>query len=377
MRELLFLVLTLLLAAWVLPLIGVAIRSIAGLLLSSGGEHPFLFKLFYRIEVRKDFYPLRPGELVPYNVYRPMAREVAPALIIYHGATPYGEDHEGVDRLARAMAHIGLLVFVPRLPALKEVIIDERSLEAMTSAYRHFQGHARVTPAHLGVIGTSFAGGLLLKALLSPAMREPPPRSVLIYGSYCDLEASLRFILSGGTDPAGSEEPPGTPDPWGQIIFFHNFLDELPRTFDRVAVRQVLDHYIRADKDKGGVAAEKLAPRERRILKLIITPDNPESARLAEKTLLKARPRLQALSPANFYHEVDFPFWVMHGKGDRLVPYTEALALKALMPRQVRLAIAADSGHRGVETGRGWRSTLKELMVMATFLGRFLHNLER
>ncbi len=115
---------------------------------------------------------------------------------------------------------------------------------------------------------------------------------------------------------------------------------------------------------------------ERRIADLILTPGNPESSALAEEVLQHARPLIEKLSPSRFHSRIHFPFWVLHGRGDTMVPYTEALALKRLMPRQVRLYVSIRYGHKQLGRERSlWRS-LRDMVGLVVYLGRFLYTVE-
>ena len=102
----LLLLIALMFAGWLLRWGVIFLRAGEALLYLSGGMNPFLRRLYYRIEVRTEHYPHGEDGLLPYRVYRPLARSVAPALVIYHGATPHGEEHPALDNLARALSHI-------------------------------------------------------------------------------------------------------------------------------------------------------------------------------------------------------------------------------------------------------------------------------
>ncbi|UCH09256.1 MAG: hypothetical protein JSU61_08420 [Fidelibacterota bacterium] len=351
------------------------VRAAAALgYLANGLDSP-LKRFLYRIEVDSGHYPHGDEGQMPYLVYRPLAREVAPAIVLLHGATPHGEEHPALDQLARALAHTGLLVFVPRLPRLKAVLIDETNVYSMQLFYRFIQGDERVVPGRISVAGTSFAGGLLLKALLDPLMQQPPPRAVLAYGSYCDLETTLRFVLTGRLEAQGTVTSV-EPDRWAQVIFFYNYLDHIPGEFDKQVLRELLEYYIQDRVEEGDAARDQLQPSERRVADLILTPGNPDSTTLAEEVLQHARPVLQDLSPSYFYSQIHFPFWVLHGRHDLMVPYTEALALKQLLPEQVKMYVTNLYSHRDLGNNSGRWQTVRDMVGLVAYFGRFLHRVE-
>ncbi len=375
MLPILQLLVVLVLAFWVWRWLTVFLKAGILLRLMLPGEGQIRRRGLYRITVSTEEYPHAPGDLQPFKIYRPLSRSTGPAVVIYHGATSYGENHTVLDALARAMAKVGCLVFVPRLPKLKEVIFDNSSVRSMSTFYEFVTRYQGVSPGRITVVGTSFAGGLLLRARLEPAMREVAPRAVLTYGSYCDLETTLKFVLTGRTKDDGREIVV-VPDPWGQIIFFYNYLDHVPGDFDREAVRAVLVYYVNDHPDEGAAAREALPAAERRMADLLINPGNPESLKLADHILDDVRPLLVEDSPSHFYHRIDFPVWVLHGRNDVAVPYTEALALKRLLPRQVRLFISDLYGHKELSLGRGIWHSLKSGLGLLLFMGRFLREVQ-
>ncbi|MCK4579302.1 MAG: hypothetical protein KAU50_10960 [Candidatus Marinimicrobia bacterium] len=329
----------------------------------------------YAVRITSGEYEHTPGELQPFDVYGPIGRDNAPLLVILHGATSYGEKHAIIQQLARALAAAGITVVIPRLPKLKQVLIDSTTVESIFTFYSFIQGSALAGNRPVSLMSTSFAGGFMLKALLDQRMWERPPGAILAYGSYCDLETTLRYILTGGSGDHDSEQTV-EPDPWGQIIFFYNYLDEIDGDFDRSSLKAVLEFYINDRPLEGDAARQSLGRREQELAELITTPGNPDSLDLAMRVLEKVRPRLRSLSPAAFCDRINFPLWILHGKHDRAVPYTEALRLKSLLGSEAKLMVTELFGHRDLAL-RFNLPALKEMVLLITFIGRFLRALEQ
>ena len=363
-------------AVWLLRWGWALLRAGGALWIVVRGSDSLPARISTGIEELAEHYPLGEDRQIPYHIYRPAGRNAGPAIVVYHGATPYGEEHPALVSLARGLAHIGFTVFIPRLPRLKQVIIDQTSIDAMRRFYRYVQGLESVSPDQISVAGTSFAGALMLKALVGQDMQQPPPKAVLTYGSYCDMETALRYILTGEIS-AGGTKTIVEPDRWGQLIFFYSFLDQVPGSFDTGAVREVLDHYLRDSSSAGDAAKDQLPDDEKRIANLILTPGNSETAALAEVILSRARPQLEALSPAHFAGEINFPVWVIHGRKDRAVPYTEALALKRLLRQRVHLHITNLYEHTELGLGRNILTAASDLVRLGAFFARFIRAMER
>ncbi|MFC1547872.1 hypothetical protein ACFL5M_05030 [Candidatus Neomarinimicrobiota bacterium] len=360
---------------WVIRWTWVVLRAAGALGYLSSESSGWLNRILYHIEACTEYYESESHGSLPYTQYRPIAKEIAPAIILYHGATPYGEEHPALVQLARALAHVGLIVFVPQLPQLKAVIIDETSADTMREFYEYIQGHPRISPGRISLAGTSFAGGIMLKAMLKESMHRPPPRAVMTYGTYCDLELTLRFILTGKVK-TDEYEISVEPDRWGQVIFFYNYLEHIPGDFSRAAVRSVLEYYVQDRVEEGDAAKDELSSVDRHIVDLILTPGNQESATLADMVLEHAKSILDALSPSRFHQEIHFPIWVLHGRDDRMVPYTEAAAMKRLMPRWARLHITGLYAHREYGSGSSIFKTIWNTCTLVIYFARFLRAAE-
>ncbi len=329
----------------------------------------------YRIAQSKAEYAHGPEDHQPFILYRPIKRTTGPVVILYHGATPYGEEHVILNMLAQGLAKIGFFVFIPRLPQLKAVTIDKSNHASMVFFYQYVRKYPGVQPGGITVVGTSYAGGLMLKALLDPEIRAAPPRAVLTYGSYCDLERALKFVLTGRVEDKGRVFIV-EPDSWGQILFFYNYLDHVPGEFDRDVVRNVLVHYANDRPEAGAIVRDRLPERERRVADLMLNPGNPETLVMAGQVLEHARSQLAEYSPSHFYRQIDFSIWVVHGRNDVAVHYTEALALKRLLPKKVHLLITGLYGHKEISLLTGLWQNVKNLLALILYMGRFIQAVE-
>jgi hypothetical protein len=59
-----------------------------------------------------------------------------------------------------------------------------------------------------------------------------------------------------------------------------------------------------------------------------------------------------------------------------MVPYTEALALKQLLPGQVHMYVTNLYSHRDLGTGSQLWRTVRDMVGLIVYFGRFLHRVE-
>ncbi|HIO57018.1 MAG TPA: hypothetical protein EYN31_08255, partial [Candidatus Marinimicrobia bacterium] len=69
-----------------------------------------------KVAVEVSSYTTGNGDEVPMRIWHPRSSGPAPAIILYQGASPAGENHEILNRLAQGLAKVGFKVFIPRLP---------------------------------------------------------------------------------------------------------------------------------------------------------------------------------------------------------------------------------------------------------------------
>jgi hypothetical protein len=87
-------------------------------------------------------------------------------------------------------------------------------------------------------------------------------------------------------------------------------------------------------------------------------------------TLLAAPPAglarmLDALSPARVARDIRARLVLVHGRGDRVVPFTETLRLAAVRPEGTRVILVGIFDHlQGTGTGLGWRDG-RDLLSLA------------
>ena len=321
-------------------------------------------------------YPHPGGTDEPCRKIIPKRSRRKMAMILLHGATPFGENHPILNKLTYALTLVGITVYITRLPNLKALRIAASTPEAIAACYRHIVATDGWGDGQVSLVGTSFAGGLLLKAVEAEQWGTINSGEIMTFGTYYNLESTLRFILTGKAE-YGRDRIEVTPDPWGQVLFFHNYLDHLEQPFDEQLLRSALDYFVAANDEEGQRAMAELPDRERQLLETMMSPSSSAAFELAEEIMHHARPLMESLSPASFAQSLPRQVWILHGRQDISVPYTEALALKAKLGRNAVLGIAGHYGHNPTEKGASlWQRAL-HASSMVIFLARFLKSAEK
>jgi hypothetical protein len=295
-------------------------------------------------------------------------------VVFFYDGTSIQAEAGFIELLARALAHTGLMVFLYRLPELSALVTDKSGQQSLAVFYRDILGQDGVSPGRVGVIGYGYAGGLLPGAFGDEKRCHPVPRVMLVWNGYCDLEQGLRYLLTG---EAGEDERVVTraAAQRGRALFFQHFLRYVPGEFDREAVQRSLSAYAAGKSKAGEASRHRLADRERHLIDGLLNADNREIIGLAEPIFGRLRPVFQELSPRYTCSRFRFPIWVLHEAGATVIPYTEALALKQLMPKRVHLLVIRGYDEDATSPGREKGPPLWGLLREAWYGARMLHRL--
>ncbi|MFO7261375.1 MAG: hypothetical protein DIU52_009470 [bacterium] len=329
----------------------------------------------------------RDGETLPATLYRPAGRRGPhPAWVVLHGLTYRGRYHPSLERLARALAASGALVFVPEIPEWRRLrVAPALTTATIRSAIVALNERADVAEGRIGVLGFSFGATQGLIAASDPEL-DGKVQGLAAWGGYCDLFNLFRFGIAGEYELDGVSRH-SEPDPYGRWIMGANYVTRMPGHAGYTQLAAALEQLAR-EAGRRGVSAwdpvydplkarlrAGLPPAQRELFDIFAPPAGrpvPTLDRARELARELAAAALEAdplLDPAPFLPRVPLRTLLAHGRDDRLVPYTETLRLARAIPAQRRVgctvtALFAHSG--GAEAALGHLGRAREA---ARFLG--------
>lgn len=268
------------------------------------------------------------------------------------------------------------MVCVPDLVGLKSLRVGPGDVRDIAEHFLALSENHKLAPeGRAGIFAFSYAAGPALLAALEPDIRERV-RFLVLVGGYHDGERLLLFSTTGWHGYQGQWEML-TPHEYGRLVILlstQDLLDAVDRQLFAEMIRRKLDD-PRADLDSLAVGLGSLgrAPYE-----LLMNTDPEQVPILLDRLSPRMRQQLKALSPsAHDLSGLSARVYLIHGRHDPAIPYTESLylrdALAGIVP--VRLAIletlhhvdpgAAASRHPFGRLFDGWR-----LWWMLYHLGR-------
>src|SRR5262245_46226431 len=233
------------------------------------------------------------------------ARRARAPLVLVHGFAPQGNRDRRVLAAAGLLARAGFLVAVPTIPGLTRGRLRPEDVEPVLTALALHPGPATLVAVSLG------AGPALLAAA-DPRARDKV-ETVVVLGGYASARELVRYFLTG---EYGYGERRG-----------HT-------THDPAIVRA----FIAANADLVD------APTRRAL--------EDGDAGAVDSALRTLAPLLETLSPERVAARIPGRVILVHGRGDRAVPYTETLRLAAARPRDTAVVVVGVIGHVTGE-GRG------------------------
>jgi dienelactone hydrolase len=266
---------------------------------------------------------------VPLDLYARATLRRPPGLVLVHGLSAEGKDDPRLRDAARLLARAGWVVAVPTVQGLTVLRLRPEDAAAVRASVEalHAAGYGRVA-----VLGISLGAGPALLAAADPSL-APRLSAVLALGGYASTAELLRYTLTGAYA-------------FGEVA-------------GRAAgvLEPAIAQFARAN-------TELLDEAGRRLL------DNRDPAAVDER--IRALPRstrdlLDALSPGPRIGNLRAPLFLIHGRQDPAVPFTESLRLDAAARaagRPVRTAIVGAVGHVEADV----RAELADLLrLWATF----------
>jgi pimeloyl-ACP methyl ester carboxylesterase len=256
--------------------------------------------------------PGRPGALGEggADLYVHTGLDAGRPLVLAHGLAPEGKDDPRVRAAAALLARAGFDVAVPTIPGLTRGRLDPEDVEPVIAALA-------ARPGRAALVGVSVGAGPALLAAADPRVRDQVS-AVLSLGGYASALEVLRFWLTGVYAYEG----------------VHGRVDhdpELVRTFLRANADRL---------DPAWRAALDADPRE-------------AAGRLLESPPPDLRRYLKALSPIRVAPSIGAGLFLVHGRADRAVPYTESLRLAAARPARTTLVLVGLVEHVEGARGRG------------------------
>jgi pimeloyl-ACP methyl ester carboxylesterase len=263
-----------------------------------------------------------------------------------------GRFHPQLVRFANALAASGAAVLIPEVPEWRDLrLAPAATVPTVRAAVDALRMRPEVLPGPFGLMGFSFGAPQAVIAA-THATLVTDIAGVVVFGGYCDLERTLRCQLTGCHDWDGVDHVL-SPDPYGRWCVASNYLTSVAGFEDAGDVAGALRCLAIASTEQrlaawlpehDALKAElrsSLPQRRQALFDLFAPPTGEIRGELHERVqmavaLAGACRRVEPLlDPAGRLAEASTPVRLIHGRGDRLVPFTESLRFHDRLPSTV------------------------------------------
>ncbi|MGE0191949.1 MAG: hypothetical protein AB7T63_07880 [Planctomycetota bacterium] len=258
-----------------------------------------------------------------------------PGLLFVHGLAADGLGDERIQRAVHAFCQGGFFVLAPEVASLRWPGEREPDVGDLAHEWRRMvtpgEAPEEADPERAGGVGVSLGGALLLRSV-AHAVRAgaQPPRALLLLGVPYDLEPLL--AAWSGAPPSGATKGELDDHAFARHAVLQAAAGEL--FADRPDVHRAVQAWLGAAQ----VPAGRPATDDADALAFAAFAVDPTADRTWHQRVRDAAwARLGPLSLAQHVDELEVlsavPVYLVHGRGDRLVPVDQMRALAKHLPR--------------------------------------------
>jgi dienelactone hydrolase len=291
--------------------------------------------------------------------------------------------------MARSLSAAGHYAIAPEVATWCELKVDpDESLPAVHAGLAGLAARTDADMSRIGLIGFSVAGRW---AFSVAAQEQPRLKAGAAMGGYWDIERTLAAMVVGEHDWDGQRYQ-YDPDPYGRWIMGANLLpllrgDRFGSELDRTRTAEALQLLVRTAGQNGAMARtpvyDSLNASLREGLPATVRPvwdllaprsfeqagDRPTARELARLMAAAAVERYPLLASTVGLEQLRLPLVLLHGRADRLIPFTESLRLAEHLPAAAlrRVTITRLFGHTRSREARPPRNPVARAREVAEF----------
>jgi len=326
-----------------------SLRPVEALLLLADLGSGASNSLFKQVTPRPDRQPLSvtiDGRTLTGDLYLPAAKAGA-GLVLVPGAAREGKDDPRLVALAQALARARFLVLVPDIANLRAQEIAATDRQPIQDAARFLLDERRMPG--VGVAAISYAG---IPALLA-ALEEPRIDFVVTVGAPYDLSAIITFFTTGFfRDGPGQDWQRAQPNAYGKWVFVKANAKRLDDSGDRALLAGIAERKMADEASDVTDLTARLKPQGRAVMALLDNTDPAQVPALMAALPPRIRAEIAAMDlAARDLSQMAAKVFLIHGRDDRIIPWTESAALARAAPK-AELTLLDNLAHADIKPGQ-------------------------
>lgn len=249
-----------------------------------------------------------------------------PGLVVVPGIHYQGMNEPRLMAFARALASCGLRVLTPELPDSRDYQIQPSDAQAIGDSVQWLR-HA--TGRRVGLMGLGFSGGLALMAA-SELPYSKDVSFVFSVGAHDDLFRVASFYTNHADPLPNGDVEHAIPNDYGPMVMEYEHLEDFTLPADTDTIRPVFRARLYGNYTLEKQLLAKLTDAQKAEYAHIVDTPHQDWALSASNN--KHAAEMSAVSPRGHLAGLHVPVYVLHGRGDTLIPFAEAEWLAQDLP---------------------------------------------
>ena len=327
-----------------------------------------------KVNIVDDYYLGLDNDKIPLKILNRFNKKHHSTIILFPGASPDAEKHQGMLFLGSIICKLGYKVIIPRIPPLKELKLNEECFNWFAHAYEQIMNRTDIKKEKVSAMALSFGGAVLLKASLDSRISNNPPKSIMTFGTYSNIQTTLKFLCNGKIK-LKNETYTIKPHSWGLTVLFHNFLDK----FNFTEIEKYKDEFRKIINIQIQYKHEQVKQKIKELPDITAQEfiqnifDCKVSADVADeiyRVIDSEKEFIKIMSPSYWAEKINSSVFIMHGSNDSMVPFTESINLDKYL-KNSSLFISYMYEHKEISTNKGIIFKMKEFYKMYRFFKKY------
>lgn len=254
------------------------------------------------------------------------------ALVAVPGAVPGANRDPRFTAFTATVARAGFAVLAPEMPGFRALRVRPQDAREIADAMSYALSRPELAPGErAGLFAFSYAAGPAVLAALKEDIRDRV-RFVATLGGYHDLPRAMRFFTTGWFEHDGTWHYLA-PDDTGRMVLAFSSLDYLRNATDEALLEQMVEARLKDRAADLAPLAARLSVPGQAVYALAVNTDPARYQQLLERLPEAMSADLERLNLARHdLKQLKARLWLVHGRNDSLIPWTESLALAAAAP---------------------------------------------
>lgn len=282
-------------------------------ILAKLAEEPVVSKVSFKSSTSK----------IKADLYLPSGKGKSGGIVLIHGLVDTGTDDPRLIHLAKSLSRAGWVTLVPDFEGMRAFKIRLADIDEIVVSFLYLSFHERVNK--VGFLGFSYGAGPTILAAADNRIRNKVSFMVS-FGGYYDIRNLIMFVTTGTFEHEGKEYFL-RPMEYARWAFLKSNLDFIENKKDRKILRDILEKKIEIEGADIKSLSEALGPEGRVVIDLLSNRDPARVDGLISGLRPDLKEMMDRLSTKGEMGNIKGHLFLVHGKDDNAIPFTESLKM--------------------------------------------------